>query len=171
MEQLKRITMGTISRDQSADSPRRQKATTGATASGVATAGVPPSQTETRSPDMKIASATRQAIATPTAGPRRQYLSNPETPDLLHSDALSPETIKDLFDPSGKFEERSSGFPNRSRIATPKVTPHRVTAELTGRFSSNIVNSVVKGSSLSLSLSVSLCLSLSVSLSLSLSLS
>jgi hypothetical protein len=160
-EQLKRVTMGTIAREQAGDSPRRHQTPTGngstrplsATASGRGST----SQTETRSPSSAKGGQGHMLLATPTS--RKQFVFNPETPDLLHSEDLSPETIKDVFDPSGKFEDRSTGFPNRSRIATPKVTPHRVSAELTGRFSSNIINPVVKGVPTSC-----LCLSHSVSL-------
>lgn len=82
--------------------------------------------------------------SSPGIATRKSLPTEPETPDLLNFEIRSPETVRDIFDPSSKFEDKSSGFPNRSRIATPKVTPHRVSGELTGRLS-NIINPVVKG--------------------------
>jgi hypothetical protein len=81
----------------------------------------------------------KKSQSIPGASSRRHFTTDPDTPDLFNFEDRSPETVKDLLDPSGKFEEKASGFPNRSRIATPRVTPHRVAT------STNIINPVVKG--------------------------
>lgn len=97
------------------------------------------------SPEAEKKDSPKKLPSTPGLASRQPYpISDPETPDLLNFETRSPETVRDIFDPSGKFEDRSSGFPHRSRIATPKVTPHRVSGELTGH-RSNIINPVVKG--------------------------
>lgn len=124
---LKRVTMGSISHEQAYyDSPTRSQFKPNLD-------NLEGSFQETSPEQVK------RSVSTPGASSRRHFATDPETPDLLHFEERSPETVKDLFDPSGKFEERSAGFPNRSRIATPRVTPHRVTN------SANIISPVVKG--------------------------
>lgn len=63
----------------------------------------------------------------------------------------TPQTVKDWTEyNAAKYDVNQRNQPSRSRIATPKVTPHRVTMDNTDKsFSPNIVNPVVKGNFIS----------------------
>ncbi len=113
-----------------------------------------PSQRTTKSPMTesikRITMTSHPSLNSPedtTATPKlppRPVTVEPDTPDL-RGEERTPATVKDLLDPGYKEDKKQSQIPSRSRIATPKLTPFRVTTESSGKISGNIVNPVVKG--------------------------